>query len=215
MQGVKGQVAGLFGSLPRVAAMSAVVAVMGLATSAQAVVVHSGAVSIGVPDNIDGIYVNVVTGAASTDALGAAGWDINPYSALAGNFNLWGPTTTTWLSPSGLIAGPYPLAIGTSVGPGGVFTRPGGGTNVGAQVALNAPNYFGFQFLNEGTGVTNYGWVEVTFGASAGSRSITAWAYENSGVGLTVTPVPEPATMAMWLAGLAGVASIARRRRSA
>jgi PEP-CTERM motif len=203
---------GLVGNLPRAAALTAVVAVMGLATPAHAVLVYSGPVSIAVPDTIDGIYLNVVTGAASSDALGAAGWDVNPYSALAGQFNLWGPTTTTWLSPSGVIGGPYPLAVGTEVGAAGLYFRPGGGTNVGAQVTLGAVNYFGFRFANEAAGgATNYGVLEVTFGASAGSRAITGWLYDDAGGSVIAGPVPEPETYALWLAGLAAVAGAARR----
>lgn len=193
-------------------AMTALAGLMAVAAPAQAVVVYSGPVNIAVPDNIDGVYLNVVTGAFG--AVAPAGWDINPYSALAGQFNLWGATTTTWLSPSGVIGGPYPLATGTSVGPGGAFFRPGGGTDVGLQVTLNAVNYFGFQFTNEAAGgATNYGWLAVTFGGSAGERSITGYAYDNAGVAITV--VPEPGTMALWLAGLAAVGGVAARRRKA
>ena len=75
-------------------------------------------------------------------------------------------------------------------------------------MTLNAVNYFGFQFTNEAAGgATNYGWLAVTFGASAGERSITGYAYDNAGVAITV--VPEPGTMALWLAGLAAVGGVA------
>jgi hypothetical protein len=196
-------------------ALTAIALVSGLAaTSAQAVVVYSGPVSIAVPDNLDGIYLNVVTGTSGTSGFDAPGWDINPYSALAGQFNLWGPTTTTWLSPSGAIGGPYPLAAGTSIDASGIYTRPGGGTNVGTQVALNAPNLFGFRFTNEDGGTTHFGWVEVSFGATAGLRTITGYAFESTpGVGIQAGVVPEPATVAMMLAGLAGVGAAARRAR--
>lgn len=193
-------------------AMTALAGLMAVAAPAQAVVVSSGPVNIAVPDNIDGVYLNVVTGASGSTAV--SGWDINPYSALAGQFNLWGATTTTWLAPSGVITGPYPLAAGTSIGPGGAFFRPGGNTDVGAQVTLNATNYFGFQFTNEAAGgATNYGWVAITFGATAAERAITSYAYDNAGIAITV--VPEPGTMALWLAGLAAVGGVAARRRKA
>jgi hypothetical protein len=201
-------------AMPRVAALSAVVAVMGLATPAQAVLVYSGPVNIAVPDNIDGIYLNLVTGAFSPDALSAPGWDINPYSALAGNFNLWGATTTTWYNPSGVISNGagYVLPTGTSIGPGANFFRPGGGTNVGTSVALNAANLFGVQFTNEAGGTTHYGWVEVTFGATAGSRAITGYAFDSTpGAAVQAGIVPEPETYALMLLGLAAVAGVARR----
>lgn len=196
-------------------AVTAVALVAGFAASpAHAVLVYSGPVSIAVPDNIDGVYLNVVTGAQGSSGLSAPGWDINPYSAVAGQFNLWGPTTTTWLSPSGLIGGPYPLAEGTVIGAAGTYTRPGGGTNVGTQVTLNAPNLFGFRFTNEDGGTTHFGWVEVTFGASAGSRTITGYAFESvPGASVQAGIVPEPGTVALMLAGLAGVGAAARRAR--
>lgn len=195
-------------------AMTAVAGLMAIAMPAQAVLVYSGPVNISIPDNIDGIYFNVVTGASGTSGGAVPGWDINPYSALTGWFNLWGPTTTTWLSPSGLIGGPYPLAVGTTIDATGVYTRPGGGTNVGTQVTLNAANYFGFRFANESMGgAINYGWLEVTFGATAGQRAITGYAFDNAGVGVMAGVVPEPGTVALWLAGLAALGGVAARRR--
>ncbi len=205
-----------FGSLPSVAAVSAVAAIVGFAAPAHAELIYSGPVSITIPNNIDGIYLNVVTGVSGVSGGAVPGWDINPYSAAAGMFNLWGPTTTTWLSPSGVIGGPYPLATGAEVGSSGLYFRPGGGTNIAPQLTLNAPNYFGFRFTNEATGgATNYGWLEVTFGASAADRAITGWAYDNAGGAVFAGVVPEPSTVALWLAGLAGVAGFAARRRKA
>ncbi len=204
----------LFGDLtarklgPVLAAMTAVAGLLA-AAPAQAVVVYSGAVNIAIPDNIDGLYFNVVTGASGTDGLSVSGWDINPYSAVAGNFNLWGPTTQTWYND----LGSYVVGAGTMIDGSALYSRPGGGTNVGLQVSLNAPNLFGFKFTNESLGVTNYGWVEITFGASAGERAITGYAYETSGGGIMAGVVPEPGTVALMLAGLAGVGAVARRRQ--
>lgn len=191
--------------------LSAMTAVAGLlaAAPAQAVVVHSGPVNIVIPDNIDGLYFNVVTGAGGTSPLDAPGWDINPYSALAGNFNLWGATTTTWYNT----AGTYVVGAGTMIDNTGTFGRPGGGTNIGLQVTLNAPNLFGIQFANEAAGITNYGWVEVTFGATAAERAITGYAFETSGGGIMAGVVPEPATIALMVGGLMGVGAMARRRQ--
>lgn len=203
---------GLKARLPGVLATAAAAAALLAMAPAHATLVYSGPVNIAIPDNIDGIYLNVVTGASGTTAV--SGWDINPYSALAGQFNLWGPTTTTWLATSGVIDGPYPLAANTSIGPGGAFFRPGGNINVGTTVQLNTVNLFGFQFANEAAGgATNYGWVAISFGATAGSRSIVGYAYDNAGLAVQAGVVPEPATYALWLAGLAAVGGLASRRR--
>lgn len=137
---------------------------------------------ITIPDNIDGIYMNVVTGATGTSGGAVAGWDINPYSATAGMFNLWGPTTQTWFSAGGVIAGPYNLPPGTSVsGAAAAFFRPGGGTNLAPELVLDSDmNYFGFRFTHEGDGGTiHFGWMRLQVGAAAGTRAIVEYAYED------------------------------------
>jgi len=186
---------------------------VGDVSTAAADIVYSGPVNIVIPDNIDGIYMNVVTGETGTGPV--AGWDINPYSAGAGGtfFNLWGATTQTWFNTSGLIGGPYPLALGTMVeGPAEAFFRPGGGTNVGTQVTLDSPNYFGFRFTNEAEGnAINFGWMEITFGGSAGTRAITGYAYDRTGAGIAVGAVPEPSALSVLALGALGL--VARRRR--
>jgi len=158
-----------------------------------AAVVDSGPVSIAIPDNIDGVYLNLVTG--QSGAAAPAGWDINPYTAAAGQFNLWGVNTNVWFAPSGVVAGPYPLATGTVVqGAAAAFFRPGGGTNVGTQVTLNSDqNYFGVRFPNEGNGgLFHFGYIQVSFGATAATRTIVRYAYEN--VAETAITIPTGAT---------------------
>lgn len=155
--------------------------------SALGAIVYSGPVSISIPDNIDGIYFNVVTGASNPSAAAVPGWDLNPYSAAAGTFNIWGWSTQTWLSSAGVIGGPYPLAPGTSIGPpDSNFFRPGGGTNIGTQVTLNSnQNYFGIRFQNEAAAnQIQFGWIQVEFGATASTRSIVAYAYEDTGAAI-------------------------------
>ena len=157
--------------------------------SSMAAIVYSGPVNIPVPDNIDGVYMNVVTGQTGTSGATVGGWDINPYSAVAGDFHLWSFDTTTWLAAA--ITGPYPQTVGTSVGPAGTFFRPGGNNSVGGQVTLNSTsNYFGIRFTNENTGATNFGWIQMEFGADAGTRSIIGYAYENTGIAIPVGTTP-------------------------
>ncbi|MCA9288902.1 MAG: PEP-CTERM sorting domain-containing protein [Phycisphaerales bacterium] len=178
-----------------------------VATTAHAGVVYSGPVSIVIPDDFGGLYMDVVTGA--TAGAGFAGYDINPYSAGAPgtSFNLWGPTATTWLDIGG---GTYNLPAGTAIGAGGTYGRPGG-VSIDPQMNLNSDNnYLGFNFINESlAGATNYGWVQLRFGADPGTREIIGYAYEDSGADIGAGVVPAPASMALLaLGGLVG-----RRRR--
>lgn len=163
-----------------------------VSSSALAAVVESGPVNIPVPDNIDGIYFNIVTGQAGAPTP-PAGWDINPYSAVGPNtnFNLWGPTANTWFNPQGVITGNYNLPLGTVIqGAAAAFFRPGGGTNIASQVTLNSDqNFFGFMFANEANGgQIHFGYVQMAFGASVGTRAIVRYAYENvANTAITVT----------------------------
>jgi hypothetical protein len=206
----------------RVLAMTAAAAaaatgagLVGDASMASADLVDSGVVNIAIPNDIQGVYMNLVTGVTGIFDTDVAGWDINPYTAGSSpnGFHLWSATTSTWFASSGVVGGPYPTALGTLVGPGGAFFRPGGGTNVGAQVTLNSANYFGLQFANEGTGANNFGWMEITFGATASERAITRYVYDNSGAAITIGAVPEPTSLSVLALGALGL--VARRRRRA
>lgn len=178
---------------------------------ADAALVYSGPVSINIPDNIDGVYLNVVTGASG--AAAPAGWDINPYSAVAGGFYLWGATANTFYNPQGVIGGNYNLAVGTTIsGAAAAFFRPGGATDLTSQFNLNSSdNYIGFRFTNEAMGgMVQFGWAQLSFGATGGQRSIVAYAYEDSGAAIQAGVVPAPGAIA--LLGLAGLVGSRRRR---
>lgn len=195
------------------AAAAAGAAVMG--TAAEAALVHSGPVNIVIPDNLDGLYMNVVTGQTfpPTGGPGFAGYDINPYSALAGGFYLWGPTANTWYNAGGT---QYFLAQGTVIGgAAALFGRPGGGTNfvLNGQATLNSDqNLLGFRFVNEANGnQIHHGWIRVQFGANGSDRAIVEYGYEDvAGASIEAGVVPAPGAMA--LLGLAGLAGTRRRR---
>jgi len=165
-----------------------VVALSLMSATSMAAIVDSGPVNIPIPDDIDGVYLNVVTGALGT----AAGWDLNPYSAVAGQLNLWGTNTTTWFS-TGDINGPYVLATGTSVDPTAAasFFRPGGTIAVTGLTLNSSANYLAFRFPNEGAGnQVQAGWLQLQVGATEGVRSIIRYAYENTGAAITVGTTP-------------------------
>lgn len=183
---------------------------------AEAEVIYSGPVSISVPNSVDGVYLNVVTGAKATSPL--AGWDLKLLSSVpaSNTFNLGGPTVNTWLNNGG---GQYRLQYETQIGPSGTFDRPGDAMNVGPQLNLNSiDNYLGFTFVNEGlANMTQFGWVQLEFGSNPGTRRIIAYAYDNTGVGLGagITAVPEPSALALLAMSAIGFFAARRRRQMA
>lgn len=201
-------------------AATAGVGLVGEIPQASADIVWSGPVNIVIPDNIDGVYFNLVTGATGTSGATTPGWDINPYSASGtanASFNLWGPTAETWLNIGTLETPQYVIPEGTSIGPGDLFGRPGGSAVVPPQITLNAPNLFGVQFFfpEPGAGATtHYAWVEITFGAELGDRAITQYAYQSTpGTAILAGAIPEPSSLSVLALGALGL--FARRRRVA
>lgn len=196
----------------------AATALVTLPSMAQAAVIVSN-VSIAVPNNIAGVYINLVTGATGTTAV--PGWDINIYNNNAG-LTFYGSA-----SPAGFLATGNPgtlaetraLAEGTVIDSSGQYNQfqtrgtafQGGGDFVA-----------GFRFLNESTGAINYGYARLTttggVGADAGfPATITQLVYENSGGAITVAaveaPIPEPATWAMMIGGFGMIGFGVRRSK--
>ncbi len=158
------------------------IAGIGVSASAFGAIVTSGPIDIVVPNTIDGIYLNVVNRGTGSTGTATPGWDVNIYSALPGQFTLWGPTGQTWLSSSGVIAGPYRLVDGTSIAaPDATFFRPGSALDAGPQFNVNSDeNLLGFRFINESGGATHYGWARVRVGATAATRSIVSYAWDDT-----------------------------------
>lgn len=202
-----------------------------LPATADAQIVYSGPLSIQIPVTTAGIYINVVTGASGATPSAVPGWDINPFSSTTLS---WFGTNT--LAQTGYVRGGGSsatlvdnLALGTIVsasspGTPNYATGPNGASETTGATAFNlnsSSNYVGFRFLNETTGLVNYGWLQVQVGATLNnaSRFILGWAFETSGAGIAVgdtgaVAVPEPGT---YLAGLAAgaIALRAWRRRKA
>ena len=60
-------------------------------------------------------------------------------------------------------------------------------------------NIFGFRFLNESTGVYDFGWARISLASTLGGqpRAIIEYAYEDTGAGINAGAVPEPSTFAL------------------
>ena len=127
----------------------ATLAVSAAAPVARAAIVWSGPIFINIPSDIDGIYLNVVTGIIGTSGASVSGWDVNPYGASS--LTMFSTTGTAY---SGSGASYFNLDIGTFVGPATQFTNQNiNNVSPTTPLHLNSSlNYIGFHFNNETTG---------------------------------------------------------------
>ena len=198
------------------AAATAALAVVTTATPAKATVITSGPLNLAVPQNIDGIYLNLVTGGTGTTGSGLPGWDFNPYAtstATVLSFNF--ATGSGGVAVGGVLQN---LAPGSTISAASTFLT-GLQTTATANSIFRAGvtgGYLGLRFVNEATGLTNYGWVQMTTtGPNGFGATILRYAYENSGAAITIAPIPEPSTFALFgvmaVGGLGVRASRARK----
>jgi hypothetical protein len=149
-----------------------------------------------VPNNIDGLYVNVEAQTSGSAASQVAGWDINPYgtSTLAMSwFGALAPSgCVTGLGQGGTTTAVASLTPGTVVNGASTYGNTASTVTAGGWV-LNAPNYFGFRFT-AADGLTHYGFGVMTIGATMGVRTLTSLSYESvAGVAITAgTGGPPP-----------------------
>jgi MYXO-CTERM domain-containing protein len=192
--------------------VAAAAVAMGAAAAANAAVVTWNC-NLVIPNNIDGLYINVETQAYGSAAANAIGWDINPYGSSTTSMSWFGAAApsgcVTGLGQGGTTVAVASLSVGTVVGSGSTFGNTASSVTAGGWM-LNAANNFGFRFLG-GDGLTHYGYGIMTVGATMGVRTLTSVFYQNvAATSITIAAVPAPGAIA--LLGLAGFA--ARRRRS-
>ncbi|MEO5735362.1 MAG: PEP-CTERM sorting domain-containing protein [Rubrivivax sp.] len=199
---------------------AAVAALAAPAAHAAVVYVNRTATPLLIPNSIDGVYFNIVTGVTGSSGAQVPGWDINPYNNGAG-LTLYGAA-----SPQGILATGTPgtgavatrLTFGATIGPSGQYNQF---QTLGTAIqGVSGLSYIGLRFTNESTGAANYAWAEFQTTAGDGfPAALLRYAYENTGVAITagsVGVVPEPSTFAMFglaLAGAAGFSAMRRRRQ--
>ena len=161
----------------------------GIAMPAKAAIVYSGVVNITIPSTTEGIYLNVVTGAAGPRGA-APGWDFNPYKNNAG-LAFFAPTNGGTLAASST-TGSAALRLygGETIGPSGTYN---GNQAVGTNFFNGGEACVGIRFMNEATGIINYGWVLLNTASGNGFPArIVSYAYENTGAPITAGPLTPP-----------------------
>jgi len=195
------------------AVAAAAVAVAGAANAA-IVTWNIGAL---IPNNLNGLYINIATQTTGTSGSGTPGWDINPYGTNALSFfaSSSSPNPASTYVRTQASGGPSSLAVGTVIGGTSTFANSTSpvvsSAGVGANGwALNSVNYFGFRFNPGSTaGVVRYGYGVMQVGQTASDRTLLAIVWGDQGESVTVTAIPAPGAIA--LLGVAGLVS--RRRR--
>lgn len=198
------------------AALAVGAALVGAEQRADAYIVWSGILNINIPSNIDGVYLNVITGQSGSSGSSAAGWDVNPYGGT--NLQFFAPTGGGYVrglgSSSTLVDN---LAFNTVIGAGQSFGSGTGGVETSGATAFNpnsTQNLVGFRFVNEATGATHYGWMRLQLWSGPGiqPRAIVEYAYESvAGASINAGVIPAPGALA--LLGLSGLVGVGRRRR--
>jgi hypothetical protein len=147
-----------------------------------------------IPNNIDGLYINIASQTTGSSGGTTAGWDINPYGTNAMQFYASASSpnpATTYVRTQGS-GGPSSLAVGHVIGGSSAYTNATtavisttNAVSIGWQ--LNAINYFGFRFNPGSTaGVVRYGFGAMQVGATASARTLLFLKWEDSGASITV-----------------------------
>jgi autotransporter-associated beta strand protein len=145
------------------------------ALPAAADVIYSDLQDLSIPTDLDGIYLDVESGA--NDTSGTIAWDVNLFYGGIGAVN-----TTTFQPVREVDAGNGTLsnlAWGATVNSSSIFDSSGGAggstDHLGDTFTAGQEGYIGFQ-LSSG----NYGWMRVVLDGT-GSAFVKDWAYDNSG----------------------------------
>lgn len=197
------------------------------APAVEAAIVYTNLTSapLTIPNSIDGIYLNVVTGATGSSGSAVPGWDLNPYNNGAGLtfYGAASPSGILATGTAGLNAVTQSLAVGFVISSTPLTGFYNQFQTTAAAFQTPGQRYVGFRFLNESTSTINYGWALIstsagTTGSLGFPASILGYAYENTGLSIMagqISAVPEPSTFAMFGVAVAGALGLgaARRRR--
>ena len=161
------------------------------------------AATLALPGGKDNASITTTAGSLTATFLGFEAGDFNSFSFGSGTLGNHGAlgASLTGLVPAGILPFTFAdLTMGTSVGNGG---NPGS-------------NFTSYAVLGSFTGglftpFTLGGLYDVIIAFNDGAR--VDGDYDDMVVGLKVTPVPEPETYALMLAGIGAIGFVASRRR--
>ena len=169
---------------------SLAVAAMTMGSSQAFAAIVCSSTPISIPADINGIYVNFVTGASGTSSGSATGWDFSAYatSSTLRFFSSANANNTTRYVATGSTADL--LAAGTMIDASSVLA-PTGTVQPGAFQAGVTNGYLGVAFNNEGTSTTNYGWASVTTtGPNGFPATLNGYCYQDDGTGIMAGTTP-------------------------
>lgn len=140
--------------------------------------------SIAVPQNIDGVYINLVTGLTGTSGSAVPGWDFDPYASSSNTLlSFYAATGAGYVSSGGVISA---LGAGTTVGASSTYLAgvQSSETAMGTyRAGVTGATYLGFRFVESGN--TYYGWLDVTTAAPNGfPMTLNGYCYEDSGASI-------------------------------
>ncbi len=186
----------LANSIRRIVGLSAGALVLTVASTSSMAAVVCSSPALSVPANIDGVYLNLVTGATGTAGGSVAGWDINLYQTGASALYFFWPSTPANSAGGASTATVYDaLDAGQPIGPSQTYivnSGSGGAAPFANWQQAQTGKYLGVRFYNEATSTINYAWIQLNTGASAGfPATINQYCYDNTGIAVTsgTTPV--------------------------
>jgi len=171
--------------------------VMSFASASSMAAVLCSSAAVPVPANIDGVYLNLVTGATGTAGGSVTGWDINLYQTGATALYFFWPSAPANSFGGVSTGGVYDsLTAGAPVGAAQTYIVSSGGGGTGPYVnwqttTAQTGRYLGVRFFNEATSAINYGWLQIDTGASNGfPATINQYCYDNTGATLNAGTTP-------------------------
>jgi len=167
-----------------------------LPSSALAAVVCMTDQNLAVPQDSEGVYINLVTGDNAGSESAVPGFDFDPYAAVSTNPTLqlkfyWGSASNNGAGVASAGDAYAVLAGGDVIDAGSPFTRAGFSGDTSAWQA-GVEGYLGMRFTNEATATLTYGWVRLSTTAPLGfPATVLDWCYEDSGAGITIPAAPD------------------------